>query len=50
MTVMAYYRLVRAGIFRAGAVSKLKRFFSDAIAEAISIFRTADINCHTLKL
>lgn len=46
MTVMAYYRSLRAGIFRAGAAAKLKQFFSDAIASVISIFRTAIINCH----
>lgn len=36
MMVMAYYRSVRADIFRMRADSKLKRFYNDLIALVIS--------------
>lgn len=36
MMVMAYYCSLRADIFRSSTDTKLKRFFSDAIASVIS--------------
>lgn len=37
MTVIAYYCLLRAAIFRATSDSKLKQFFSGTIASKIAL-------------